>query len=261
MAAMRVLLLGGTTEASMLARHLAGDVRFAATLSFAGVTDHPVPPPIAWRVGGFGGADGLRTWLHAERIEAVIDATHPYAVRISRNAAVAAAAAAVPLWRVERPPWTEGAGDRWIRVGDAEAAAAALGETPQRVLLTLGSKGLAAFRDAPMHRYVVRCIDAPAPALLPPHAELVLARGPFALADETALLAAHRITRLVSKNSGGTATAAKLTAARQAGIVVVMIDRPPAALAASGTVAQALDWLEARHRERLMRGSDPSASR
>ncbi len=243
MAAMRVLLLGGTTEASELARRLADDLRYDVTLSLAGVTRNPVLPNVVCRIGGFGGVDGLCAWLRAARIAALIDATHPFATRISGNSARAAAIAGIPSLRIDRPEWTPQPGDRWTRVADAAQAAAWLGGTRQRVLLTVGSNSLAAF-NAPAHDYVVRCIDPP--PLLPPGAALLLARGPFTLDDERALLAERRITVLVSKNSGGAATAAKLLAARQLGMPVVMIDRPLASTAGArvDTTAAALAWLE-----------------
>ena len=241
-----MLLLGGTGEASRLAACLALDDRFEATLSLAGATQSPMLPAVACRIGGFGGADGLRAWLRTEGIEAVIDATHPYARRISANARLATAAAGVPLLRIERSPWGAQTGDRWTLVPNAEAAAAALGPAPLRVLLTVGGKSLAPFRAAPQHHYVIRCIDPPDPSLLPPHGELVLARGPFALAAEAELLASRQIACLVSKNSGGDATAAKLAACRNAGIAVVMIDRPEPISGASPT--DPLAWLLALHR-------------
>jgi precorrin-6A/cobalt-precorrin-6A reductase len=245
---MRVLLLGGTTEASMLAEMLADDRRFTATLSLAGVTRRPALPRIAHRIGGFGGIDGLAEWISAQRIEVLIDATHPYAVQMSRHAAVAAARVGIPWLRIDRPAWTAQPGDRWTHVRDSEAAARALGDTPRRVLLTLGSKGLAPFRRTPMHHYVIRCIDAPDAELLPPDHRLLLARGPFTLEAEMALLAAHRIDILVSKNSGGAATAAKLKAARNAGLPVLMIERTPRTgdQPHVATAAEAMRWLDAR---------------
>lgn len=248
---MRVLLLGGTTEASMLAEMLADDRRFAAILSLAGVTRRPALPRIAHRIGGFGGIDGLSDWMRARGTHVLIDATHPYAVQMSRHAAVAAAKAGIPWLRIDRPAWTARAGDHWTHVRDGEAAARALGAVPRRVLLTLGSKGLAPFRRTPMHHYVIRCIDAPDAELLPPDHRLLLARGPFTLEAETALLAAHRIDILVSKNSGGIATAAKLDAARHAGLPVLMIERTPCTGGEPrvATAAEAMRWLDARYHE------------
>ena len=255
---MRVLLLGGTTEASALAGMLAGDAHFSATLSLAGVTRTPALPAIACRIGGFGGVDGLADWLRAERIEVLVDATHPYAVQMSRHAAVAAARAGIPRLRIDRPAWTAQPGDRWTAIADADAAAASLGLVPQRVLLTVGSKALLPFRQAPMHHYLVRCIDAPDPSLLPPRAELLLARGPFTLDAEVALLAERRVERLVSKNSGGAATAPKLEAARRLGVPVLMIDRPAAAddrCETAATATDAMRWLSACRHQRAPRGA------
>jgi precorrin-6A/cobalt-precorrin-6A reductase len=259
---MRVLVLGGTTEASLLADMLAADPRFTATLSLAGVTRAPLLPRIGYRIGGFGGIDGLCDWLRIEGVAALIDATHPYAVQISRNAAAAAARLGIARLRIDRPPWQPQPGDRWTRVRDADAAAEALGATPRRVLLTVGSKALAPFGRAPWHRYVVRCIDAPDPALLPPGAELLLARGPFTLDAELALLAERRIDVLVSKNSGGSATAPKLEAARRLGLPVLMIDRPSGTPdeAGAATAAQAMRWLSERlHDQRLHDGAPRGA--
>ncbi len=224
---LRVLILGGTTEASALARALVDDGRFDATLSFAGRTRAPVLPPIAWRIGGFGGAAGLAAYLRAERVGALVDATHPFAAQITRNAREAAALTGVPLLRINRPEWRKTAGDRWICVPDMVAAARALGPVPRRVLLTIGQQDLAAFVAAPWHDYLIRSIDAPAAASLPPRAVVLTARGPFSEPEESQLLASHGIDVLVTKNSGGTATAAKLAAARALRVEVVMIRRPP----------------------------------
>lgn len=218
---MRVLILGGTTEASAIARALVGDVRFAPVLSLAGRTRAPAEPPIPWRIGGFGGAAGLATYLQGERIAAVIDATHPFAVRMKANAA--AACGGVPRIAVLRPAWAAVAGDRWKPVATMAAAAAALGTVASTVLLTVGQGDLALF--GPPHRYVVRTVDAPAAA--PPGATVLTARGPFTTADDFALMERFGIEVLVTKNSGGSAVAGKLVAARQLGIPVIMVDRPP----------------------------------
>ena len=248
---MRVLMLGGTTEASMLARMLAGDMRFDATLSLAGATRAPAASAIPVRTGGFGGVEGLSGWLRTQRVEALVDATHPFAVQISRNAAIAAARLEIPLLRIARPGWRAQEGDRWTLVRDAAQAAAALGSAPRRVLLTVGSKSLAPFRDMPAHAYVVRCIDAPDPLLMPPNAELLLARGPFSLHAELDLLAGRRIELLVTKNSGGAATAAKLQAARLRGVPVIMIERPSAGdtVPEMPDAARAMEWLRALHQD------------
>jgi precorrin-6A/cobalt-precorrin-6A reductase len=241
---LRVLILGGTTEASALARLLAGDARFDAKLSLAGRTRAPALPPIAWRIGGFGGAAGLAEHLRAERVDAVVDATHPFAAQMSGNACAAAARAGIPLLRINRPEWRQQAGDRWTLVPDMAAAAHALGRAARRVLLTIGQQDLAPFVAAPWHDYVIRSVDAPAPENLPPRAEIITARGPFVEPEERKLLVERKIDVLVTKNSGGSATAEKLAAARALGLEVVMVARPRLAEAAEVADAEgALDWL------------------
>lgn len=246
---LRVLVLGGSTEAGALVRALRGDARFDITLSLAGVTRAPlIEAGIATRIGGFGGADGLAAWLRTHAIDALVDATHPFAQQISRNAVRACAAAGVPMLRVDRPEWRPGPGDRWSMVADMHAAAAALGSAPRRVLLTIGRKDLAPFREHPHHDYIVRSVDAPPPELLPPRCRLITARGPFDADAELALLRDFGIDVIVTKNSGGHATDAKLDAARRLGLAVVMIARPaPVEGPAVPDWQFAFSWLEQRH--------------
>ncbi|MDJ0388978.1 cobalt-precorrin-6A reductase [Roseomonas sp. E05] len=249
---MRVLLLGGTTEGAALARALAGNSRVRARLSLAGATRAPRPQPLPTRIGGFGGVAGLVEYLRAECIGAVVDATHPFAAQMTRHAAEAAGRCGLPLLRVDRPAWLPQPGDNWAEFPDMTSLAAALGAAPRRVLLTVGQKELAPFRAAPWHHYVIRSVDPPAADVLPPDAEVLTATGPFALEDERALLRRHRIGLLVTKNSGGAATAAKLTAAREMGLPVRLLARPPApeGLARVPDVAGALGWLHALLAER-----------
>ncbi len=243
-----LLILGGSSEASALARALADDARFAATLSLAGRTREPAPTPVPLRVGGFGGVDGLADYLKENHVAALIDATHPFAAQMKRHAAEAARLASVPLLAIRRPPWRAIEGDQWTEVADLDTAAAALGANPKRVLLSVGRQELAPFKAAPQHFYIVRSVDAPPDDLLPPNAEVIAARGPFVEADETRLMQEWRIGVLVTKNSGGTATQGKLAAARALGVPVVMVRRPDLPEAPSvETVAEALAWLEARH--------------
>ncbi len=246
---MRVLILGGTGEATALAHALAGDARFEATLSLAGRTRSPVTPPIPYRIGGFGGVAGLAAYLGGERIAALIDATHPFAAQMSRHAVLAAELARVPLLRISRSPWQATPDDHWTVVPDMAAAAEALVGTPRRVFLTIGQKDLAAFAAAPWHDYLVRSVDPPDPAALPPRATVIVARGPFEREAERTLLRQHRIEVVVTKNSGGSATVGKLIAARTLGLPVIMVERPPA-LPGMSTVADSragLEWLTQLH--------------
>lgn len=242
---MRVLLLGGTTEASSLARLLAGDKRFDTALSLAGRTAMPAVQPVAVRVGGFGGIEGLVRHLRDERVAAIIDATHPYAAQISAHALAAAKESGVPLASLVRAPWSAQHGDLWRHAANTESAAKVLGTSPRRVFLGIGRQELAPFAAAPHHRYVARVIEAPPADGLPPHITLVQARGPFDLAAETALLRERRIDLVVSKNSGGEATYAKIAAARALELPVVMIARPdkPAGHIVT-TPEDAVAWLD-----------------
>jgi precorrin-6A/cobalt-precorrin-6A reductase len=224
--ALNALILGGTTEASALARKVAGDARLAPLLSLAGRTTNPQPQPIPVRVGGFGGIDGLVTFLRAEAIDAVIDTTHPYADQMSAHAVAACRETGVPLASLVRPEWTRETRDRWQVVADTEAAAEALGTEPRRIFLSLGRQDLHVFARAPQHHYLARLIERPDRATLPPDLRLLQARGPFDRADEERLLRSERIDVVVSKNAGGAATYAKIEAARALGLPVVMIARP-----------------------------------
>ncbi len=225
---MQVLILGGTTEATALAAALAERAEVAPILSLAGRTARPATPPIPFRIGGFGGIAGLTSYLKRRNIQAVVDATHPFAARISANAVAACLQAKVPLARFTRPPWTPQPGDCWQRVPTLAAAAAALGRESRRVFLTTGRLDLSAFRQAPQHRYLLRTIDPPAEEDVPPQCDVLLARGPFDQAGEEALMRQHRVDVLVSKNSGGGAGRTKIDAARALDLPVVMVERPSA---------------------------------
>lgn len=241
---MRVLILGGTTEATALARLLSGHQAIEATVSLAGRTKRPVLPPLPTRIGGFGGVDGLVAHLVETGVQAVVDATHPFADQISANAAAACGRAGVPLLVLTRKPWTPDDGDRWIGVPSMEAAAEALRPLGDRVFLTIGRQEVAAFEAVPDKTYLIRAVDPPEPAPRLRHT-LILDRGPFTLAGERALLEEHRIDVIVSKNSGGSATEAKLEAARQKGVPVVMVERPPGnGVPEVHDAPAALRWLE-----------------
>jgi len=221
-----ILILGGTTEARLLAEVLAHGARFATTLSLAGRTRSPIVMPVPVRTGGFGGAQGLADHLTENRVDLLIDATHPYAARISANAAEASRLSGIPVIALRRDGWCEQDGDRWTHVETVEAAVAALGKTPRRVFLALGRQELLPFERAPQHRYVIRSVDPVEPPLAVPSAHYITDRGPFREADELGLLADNGIDAIVSKNSGGSASYGKIAAARTLGIEVIIIRRP-----------------------------------
>jgi precorrin-6A/cobalt-precorrin-6A reductase len=241
---MRLLLLGGSTEASRLARRLSGHARISATLSLAGRTTNPASATLPTRVGGFGGIEGLSRYLIEEGVDAVVDGTHPFAAQMSENAKAACAIARVPLAQFTRPPWNAQLGDTWIEVSDAVEAAAALGSSPKRVFLTVGRQQLVAFRGL-SHHFLVRSIDPPLPETLPKFAEVLLAKGPFTVGEEIDLMRRHAIEIIVSKNSGGVATGAKIEATRSLGLPVVMIQRPTVQVQTIFyDVEDALAWIE-----------------
>jgi precorrin-6A/cobalt-precorrin-6A reductase len=241
----RILILGGTTEARRLAARLAERADVAVTVSLAGRTTAPAAHAVPVRIGGFGGAEGLGQYLTAERVDALVDATHPYAAIISANAADAATAARVALLALRRPPWVALAGDRWIEVADAAAAVQALGGAPRRVFLALGKGEIRTFARAPQHYYLVRSVEPVDPPLAVPHASYVTGRGPFTEADDRALLAGHAIDLIVAKNSGGTATYGKIAAARALGLPVVLLRRPALPdVPTVATIEEAVTWLD-----------------
>lgn len=239
----RILILGGTTEASQLAARLAAE-GVPALFSYAGRTAAPVAQPLPMRLGGFGGAEGLAQFLRSEGISHVVDATHPFAAQISRNAAVACAETATPLLAFERAAWAAGAGDRWTMVADTGAAVSALPKATARVFLAIGKQTLASFAAKPQHHYLLRLVDAPEGALPLPDAAVVIDRGPFTVEGDLALLRDHGISHIVAKNSGGAGAEAKLIAARALGLPVILIDRPALpARDVARDVAAVMDWL------------------
>jgi precorrin-6A/cobalt-precorrin-6A reductase len=221
----RVLILGGTSEASALATQLAARADLTVISSFAGRVRQPLLPAGIVRVGGFGGVDGLISYLVDENIEVVIDATHPFASKISGNAELACNTLSLPLIALERPPWEPNEHDCWCTVPDAQAAASMVNHQPNRVFLSIGRQEVGAFSNCEDAWFLVRAIDAPSETL-PANSKLILKRGPFHLNDELQMLRSESITLIVSKNSGGTATYSKIEAARALRIPVVMIDRP-----------------------------------
>ena len=237
----RVLLLGGTTEASLLARALA-DAKVDAVFSYAGRTLDPVAQPLPQRSGGFGGVAGLVAYLRAEAISHIVDATHPFAAEMSRNAVEASAETGVALMALERMAWLGDA--TWKNVPSIMAAAAALPDAPTRVFLAIGRQHLDDFATAPQHHYLLRLVDAPEHPMPLPNTEIIIDRGPFRLEADVELLRQHRIQIVVSKNSGGTGARAKIDAAHLLGLPVVMIDRPSLPpRPVCGTVAEVMEWL------------------
>ncbi|MFC5721453.1 cobalt-precorrin-6A reductase [Streptomyces gamaensis] len=239
-----ILILGGTTEARRLAAELAGTPGLRLTSSLAGRVTAPRLPAGDVRIGGFGGPEGLARWLREQRVDALIDATHPFAEKISANAAAAAADVHIPLLAVRRPGWVPVAGDDWRFVSSLAEAADALPALGSRVFLTTGRMGLASFAHCEELWFLVRSVDAPEGAV-PPRMSVLLDRGPFTVEGERALLRQHAIEVLVTKDSGATATSAKLVAAREAGLPVVVVRRPavPVGVAVVPDVAGAVGWV------------------
>ncbi|MFM0669039.1 cobalt-precorrin-6A reductase [Paraburkholderia sediminicola] len=236
----RILLLGGTGDALRIARQLGPEHVY----SLAGLGKVPDDLTCAVRVGGFGGSEGMARYIEGEGIGLVIDATHPYAAQISANAAQASRAARVPYWALRRPAWQPQAGDDWRMVGDWNELTDALAPF-RKPLFTLGREPLAHLDEIPPHQFwTVRCLEAHADT---PRARILAARGPFTLEGERALFALQAFDVVVSKNSGGNATEAKLEVARERGLPVVMLRRPelPAAEREFERVADLLDALQA----------------
>lgn len=238
-----LLVLGGTTEATALCRVLA-ERGLQATISFAGRVARPVRQPLPQRVGGFGGVEGLVSYLRAQNISHVVDATHPFAAQMSRNAVTACAHAGVPLVALTRAPWVAEPEDRWTSVPDMDAAVDALERPKEHVILAIGRMHLMDFAPHPQHFYLLRLVDPP--EITPPFPDhrIVVDRGPFSLQGDLDLIRAHHISLVVSKNSGGTGAYAKLLAARRMGVPVIMIDRPQLPKRQELHSAEAvLDWV------------------
>lgn len=240
---MRVLLLGGTAEGRALAARL--NPRVDIISSLAGRVPDPALPVGEVRVGGFGGVDGLKQWLSGNGISAVVDATHPFASTMTAHAAAACADLSLPHVVLSRPAWETGAAT--VVGSDIEAADQVAAQRYSRVFLTTGRSGTAAFRDSDAW-FLIRVVTAPDQDTLPRHHELLFSRGPYDYDNEHALLSDHRIEVLVTKNSGGALTRAKLEAAETLGVDVVMIDRPPLpdGVAAVGSVDEAVEWVLSR---------------
>lgn len=238
-----LLILGGTTEATALAKVVA-DAGILGTVSFAGRVDRPVRQPLPQRVGGFGGVEGLTRYLQTHQITHVIDSTHPFAATMSRNAVQASTIADVPLLALTRPAWRAQDGDNWQHVPDIAGAVRALNRPAARVMLAVGRMHLAEFAPNPQHFYLLRLVDPPKAELPLPKTHIVVSRGPFLQAEDQALMQEHRIDLVVSKNAGGTGAYAKVAAARTLNLPVIMIDRPALPdRPECATPQQVIDWV------------------
>ena len=236
----RVLLLGGTSEARALAARLHPEVDVISSL--AGRVPDPALPVGEVRIGGFGGVDGMRRWLAHVAVDAVVDATHPYAATITANAAAVCGELGLPHLVLNRPAWDPG--DAIVVGSDAEAAKTVAAKSYSRVFLTTGRSATAAFADVDAW-FLIRAVTPPDANTLPRRHQLVLSRGPYRYDDELALLRHHRIDALVTKNSGGAMTRPKLDAASTLGVAVVMVDRPalPPNITTVTTVDDAVAWV------------------
>ncbi len=242
----RLLVLGGTGEAIALAARAADLAGLSIVSSLAGRTRNPRTPAGELRIGGFGGADGLATYLRDEKIDLVVDATHPFAARIAENAVAACAEAHRPLLALRRPEWRPEPDDRWIEVVTVAEAAEAAGTHGRRIFVTVGRSELGPFEGRPDLWLLVRLIEHAAEPPEIADGEIIVARGPFDAADDKRLMTAHRIDCVATKNAGGDATYGKIAAARALGLPVIMVRRPPVRECESvDTIDAAIDWLKA----------------
>lgn len=239
---MRALILGGIAGASLLAAAIAR-AGIDAVYSYGGRTRAPAGQPLPTRTGGFGGVSGLADYIRNEGITHVIDATHPFAAEMSRNAVEACAQTGTPLIALERAPWTRAPRDNWIEVADINAAVAALPEPPAKVFLAIGRQHIAPFATKPQHGYTLRFVDPPE-APLPFAADVIVSRGPFTLEGELEMMRTRGIAWIVARNSGGDGARAKIDAARMLSLPVIMISRPqPPERLRVESVAEIMQWL------------------
>ncbi|WP_414526501.1 cobalt-precorrin-6A reductase [Nodularia chucula] len=241
---MRVLILGGTGEAAELAAKVANIQGIEVISSLAGRTREPSIPLGDFRVGGFGGVAGLAEYLHQMNINLLIDATHPFATQMALNGADAAIRVNIPRLKLMRPPWKAVNGDRWLEVDNIKSAASVLENQSKRVFLTIGRQEIGTFAHLNQIWFLMRMIDPPEQNALVPPGVFLCDRGPFLLENEREILIQHRIDTIVSKNSGGVATYAKIIAARELKLQVVMVKRPPVPPGEQVTdVDAAVTWL------------------
>jgi len=239
---MTLLLLAGTGDGRRLAWGLV-DIGLPVVVSLAGVTRMPEPLPLPSRVGGFGGEAGFVDYLEQAGITAVLDATHPFAARITDRTARVCAARGLPYLQILRPEWVPEPGDNWTMIGAEEEAArhVRIGST---VFLATGRQTLDRFAGLLGCRVIVRQIDPPTAPFPFEGGEFLIGRPPFSVEREEGLFAQLGVDWIVVKNAGGEESRSKLIAARNLGIPVLMIRRPPMPEAPRvQTVAQALDWV------------------
>jgi precorrin-6A/cobalt-precorrin-6A reductase len=243
---LRALILGGTSEAHLLAETVA-QAGLEATYSYGGRTRAPAEQKLPTRIGGFGGASGLAEYIRREAITHVVDATHPFAAEMSRNAVAACASSGAQLIALERPPWRKLLDENWIEAADIASAVTALPIEPACVFLAIGRQHIAPFGAKPQHSYVLRFVDPPDGALPFPKADVMVSRGPFEFAGELDLMSSRGIDWVVARNSGGSGARAKIDAARQLGLPVIMISRPEVPdRPRVESVAEVMQWLTHR---------------
>ncbi|MEO9876477.1 MAG: cobalt-precorrin-6A reductase [Anderseniella sp.] len=239
----KTLILGGSTLATALASEMAA-AGMPAVLSYAGRTESPLAQPVPTRTGGFGGVDGLVTFLNENSITAIVDATHPFAAQMSAHAIEAASIADANLLALEPAPWTPAPGDKWICVADIDAAVTALDTGAQRIFLAIGRLNLASFASRSQHHYLLRLVDRPKNPLPLPNTTVIIERGPFTLENDIALMQTHGIDLIVAKNAGGNGARAKIDAARSLKLPVIMVERPVIAeRPVVSTVSETMHWL------------------
>ncbi len=239
----RVLILGGTGEARKLAAFLLTQPELTVISSLAGRTQDPLLPPGPVHTGGFGGIPGLVSFLETAEIHAVLDATHPFAQKISHHSFIATQKLGIPHIYVVRRAWSKTKADRWYEVPDHQTAAGLIPQLGQHIFLTIGRQELCHYAQVPGW-FLMRMIEPPDPNQARPKGEILLQRGPFGLEEEITLMQTHRIDLLVSKNSGGPATFSKILAARRLNCPVIMIQRPSLPNSVQvNTISQAWAWL------------------
>ena len=251
----RILILGGTTEARLFAHAIADRADLDIAISLAGRTRNPVAQPVPVRSGGFGGVTGMRDFLMAKKIDIVVDATHPFAQNISANASKAAMLAGIEFFVIRRPAWKPVEGDKWRDVTTVTDAIRLAGVPRRHIFMAIGRQEIMPIWQAPQHHYLIRSVDPIEPPLELPNITYILARGPFEESSEVELFKRHKIDLVIAKNSGGSASYAKLAAARRLEVPVMLIRRPPMKMGlVAPDVESGVQMLDHLLRPRLERG-------